>query len=111
MSIVINGNNKIIGDLTTVFTEVAGGTSFVPPSPKTPIGVSLKLVSGTTVTGRLEGSNDNVNWGTLQTADTTVTTIGVATNVTIVNFPFAYIRYNVTGITGTALALINCYNN
>jgi len=66
--------------------DVTTGTTGTTPS--TPIGngggqytfcIHMRLIGGTTATGRMEGSNDGgLSWGTVQTADFSLTTNGAA---------------------------------
>jgi hypothetical protein len=109
--ITLNAFNGTKGDVTSTFSAIAAGAVFNPANPRFGIGITVKLVTGSTVTGRLEGSNDGVGWDTLQGADTVVSTLGT-TKITQVNpVVFPFVRFNVTAITGTALVLISFDTN
>lgn len=109
MTAILNLASSQPNDLTTLFTTTGPGAAF--NAPKTSCGIAISLIAGTSMTGRLEGSNDGIHWATLQTADTSVPSI--STVLVTVSTTFTFLRYNITGLTGTnptALILLS-YDN
>jgi hypothetical protein len=95
---------------TNVPNDVTGGVLTATPSaamvrPASIFTVQMTLVGGTSATGQVEGSNDKVNWFTLQTSTFSLTTGQTAGLV--FNAPWNYIRFNcLTNVGGGTVVVL-----
>ena len=100
---VVNRDANAVTTLLNAVTATGAGASVQSRSKNRTFQATVAGTGAVSATVKVQVSNDNVNWidlGTITLSGTTSATDGFASNA-----PWAYVRGNVTAISGTGAAV------